>query len=235
MAKFTIVLVTLFLRILFIANLGYSQERSIIVIIDTLVNKPENFFISSSPDSVKPIRIKSFPTNETHHSAYSYPHIVANIKLNYIIRNLIIPLDNSRGYILLLNALDLKSDTLHISKLVCKRNCLPLRSTYSATHWKIKKNGELVDTPFKKVFRVDTIAAECTEEISETITCTINGTSYTTSISRYAGNDGIVQTGHGYFPNKYIKKNGEYKKNAKYFHYKWVKTRDTYFTSIRLR
>ena len=139
MSKFTIVLLTLFLRILFIANLGYSQERTIVVIIDTLVNKPENFFISSSPDSVEAIGSKSFPTNETHLSAYSFPHIVATIKLNHVIRNLLIPLDNGGGKIVLLNAFDLKSDTLRIDKLVCLRNCLPFSMTYSAAHWKVKK------------------------------------------------------------------------------------------------
>jgi hypothetical protein len=143
----------------------------------------------------------------------TFPNYTNKIKLDHDSSIIEIPIDKNGSHIKLKNFYKVQQDTLIISKLTIFET-KAADSTFTATYFYKKINGQLAEKPYKAKFEK---SGNYYIPPRENISLVINGVEYKSRLT-IASTDMEVMHGHGYKPRKFLDKNGDYKKRLTYIY-----------------
>lgn len=204
-----LVILTLF----FLTQLN-AQTKELTIIIDTLafqlgqedklklrVGNQGFLNFGDDFDSIQFLTFKTFPN-------YSN-----KVKLDHDSSTIEIPIDKNGSHIKLKKFYRIQQDTLTISKLTIFET-KAADSTFTATYFYKKINGQLADKPYKVKFEK---SGNYYIPPPKKISLEINGIEYNSGLT-ITRTETEVMHGHGYKPRKYLDKKGEYKKRLTYIY-----------------
>ena len=196
--------------------LSISQSKEITLIIDTIevqydISLFKNFSIQVSNQGILNLGENFDDTQILSHT--KYPNFINKFIIRTDSSNILLPVDLKGSYIRLKNCSLIKTDTIRLNKLTLFETTA-CDTTYSTIDYYCVLNGQRAEQPYK-VKKNKYISKEKEIDPPTFINLTINNISYKQYFYKSDPIPTSVTSGHGKKPKKFLKKNGEYKKNTK--------------------